>query len=227
LGDRYDAINAKYFDGVLNRMPVIWEPRFRQLGSIVGAAFTLEGSTDGHIILLNPDLMADESELQRALCHEMVHTYLRATGDATTVHGPAFQTVLRRLSEQGAFEGIFATPEEKARLRAELDAEFARLDAEERDLDRISAELEAMRSSVTAQVSRASADAIDPADIDYVSAKRRLDLFNQRVSDFNSRSARLKGDAAAFNRRTEYFKLVISYPDGLDEPAEIVIPLRP
>jgi len=72
----------------------------------------------------------DPKALDRALCHEMVHAYLYATGEEHTVHGPAFQAVLQRLALEHAFEGIAADPATRTALRAWLDAESARLDVE-------------------------------------------------------------------------------------------------
>src|SRR4029453_10098682 len=105
----------------LSAMPVLWEPGLDRVGQLAAQAFTLEGMF-GHVakqslILLNPNLQADQRALARALSHEMVHAYLFTTGDTTTNHGPAFQTVLQRLSSEGAFEGILASDQERESLR--------------------------------------------------------------------------------------------------------------
>src|SRR5262249_5039324 len=146
LAARYGTLNEQYFAGALPAVPVIWEPRLGEVGPLIAEGYTLEGLTSGAgLIALNPDLAANPKNLQRALCHEMVHEYLFSVGDSVTNHGPAFQAILLRLSEAGAFEGIAATSEAKASLRMELRAESARLDAERQSLDRGAAEIDAER----------------------------------------------------------------------------------
>ena len=197
LGQQYDLINASFFDGTLPTIPVIWESRLRDLGRLDRKRAVLQGATNGHLILLNSDLMDDLEGLKRTLSHEMVHVYLINIGDTTEDHGPTFQAILRRLSEHGAFEGIFATEAEKARLRAALDFESARLDVERRELDRVTAELEDMRRDVRQGL-------VDS------------DWFNRQVSDRNYRTQRLRLDVAAYNSANKRYELMMVYPDGLN-----------
>ncbi len=139
LVSAYRAINVKHFSGALPDIAVRWEPGLDAVGASADRAFTLEGMFGRigtrDLILLNPRLQTDPPALTRALCHEMVHAYLFATGEKTTNHGPAFKEVLQRLSSEGAFEGIAASADERARLKAWLDEESARLDAEKAAVD--------------------------------------------------------------------------------------------
>jgi hypothetical protein len=202
LGDQYDRLNAAFFGGVLPRKPVIWESRLHDLGTLVGDNFIYEGSTNGDVILLNADLKDDDQEMTRVLCHEMVHIYFLSSGNKTENHGPAFQTVLRRLFEQGAFAGTFATPYERARLRDDLVFEKSRLSAERQALDKARVRLEAERTNVRRDVSDFAED--------------HLDWFNRRVNDFNARSARFNTNLAAYNAKVKRYNEMLSYPDGLD-----------
>lgn len=72
---------------------------------------------DKAAILLSPSVGGDDAARTRALCHEMAHAYMFRMGDDTRQHGPSYQAVLRRLSIEGAFEGLASTPEERAALR--------------------------------------------------------------------------------------------------------------
>jgi hypothetical protein len=107
LGAAYQLIDAKHFAGALPAMPVRWEPQLADVGALAAQAFTLDGMYGRvgrkQLILLNPGLKHDPAAVTRALCHEMVHAYLFATGDDTTNHGPRFKAVLQRLSKEGAF----------------------------------------------------------------------------------------------------------------------------
>jgi hypothetical protein len=171
----YRAINTAHFGGALPEMAVRWEPGLADVGALAVRTFTLEGMYGRvgkrHLILLNPSLKTDPQALTRALCHEMVHAYLFATGDTTTNHGPEFKSVLQRLSAEGAFEGIAATDEERASLRAWLDEESARLDQEK-------AAVEAMRREVTPDQAAAFNDRLrrDQEDLAH---------FNAEVSRYN------------------------------------------
>jgi DNA-directed RNA polymerase subunit RPC12/RpoP/predicted SprT family Zn-dependent metalloprotease len=134
----YEDLNSRHFARLLPALPVVWEPRLDEVGAAAGHAFTLKGMF-GHvgtraIILLNPTFKNDRREIERALSHEAAHAYLFATGEDPSGHGPAFQTVLRRLADEGAFQGVPSTRKDRERLRAWIDAEAIRLDAEpERD----------------------------------------------------------------------------------------------
>src|SRR5262249_3888735 len=134
--------------------------------------------------------------------HEMVHVYFFSRGNKTEHHGPAFQAVLRRLSEQRAFAGTFATPDDKARLRNELASEKLRLNVESQALDTVREKLRVIRYNVGRNFRNFS--------------EEHQDWFNQRVSAFNARSARFNDDVAAYNANVKRYNLMMSYPDGLD-----------
>ena len=219
LGAIYQALNARHFGAALPAMPVRWEPRLREVTPLVSRSFTLEGMF-GHVgrktaILLHPELKDDRAELDRTLSHEMVHAYLYVTGDMGTKHGPAFQAVLRRLSDEGAFEGAVATDEERRQLRAWLDAESARLVADReamtrrsRELDQERAELERALGAV-ASLDRASADALNARQASY----------NSNAMSANDEIGRHQNALAFLNREIERYNLMLKYPDGLDEAA--------
>lgn len=219
----YDEINTRHFAGRLPSIPVVWEPRLAEVGALAAEAFTLEGMF-GHIgdrtvILLNPTIAQDRDALRRALCHEMVHAWLHTIGDTSTTHGPAFQMVLERLANEGAFAGIVASPEEREALRVWIDAESARLEAEKerarmeddalaieaRAIERTLADMNARQRGGSA-VSEASAEAWT----------LRRDDYNRRVAELRAMAERMHADAAAFNEQVERYNLMLSYPDGLD-----------
>ena len=229
LGQTYQDINARHFANALPPMPVIWEARLSEVGALAAQPFTLEGMF-GHVgwrtvILLNPELRPERPRLLSALCHEMVHAYLYTTGDRSTNHGPAFQDVLRRLAAEGAFEGIRASDDEKARLRAWLDAESARLDRERAEMDQVSGDIERERAEVdrdladlNARITAANAAVRGwppPAEVDDVTSRR--DRYNQHAMDANARVDRNRADLAEFNAEVARYSLMVSYPDGLDE----------
>lgn len=219
----FDDINARHFAGRLPPMPVVWEPRLAEVGSLEGDAFTLEGMF-GHIgnrtvILLNPTIAPDADALRRALSHEMVHAWLHTIGDTSTAHGPAFQMVLARLADEGAFAGIVASPEERTVLRAWIDRESARLEAETeraRSEDEALAiearEIERTLAELNARQHRGA-----PVPADAVAAwTLRRDGYNQRVAELRARAEQAQADAAAFNEQVARYNLMLSYPDGLD-----------
>ncbi|HET9369417.1 MAG TPA: SprT-like domain-containing protein [Vicinamibacterales bacterium] len=221
----YQAINIRHFAGGLPAMPVLYQRRLEEVGALADRTFMLKGmfgrSGKRMAILLHPALHSDPRELERALCHEMVHAYLFATGDTTSDHGPAFQNVLRRLADEGAFAGVVASEEDREQLRAWLDAESARLDAERHSMDLIGAEIEQERVAIE----RAFADldargaAVTAAEVDAFNARR--DAYNDRARTANARAERDRADVAEFNRQVERYNLMITYPDGLDAAAVV------
>jgi hypothetical protein len=229
LGKRYAEINARHFGGALASMPVIWEPRLSEVGTLAGRAFTLLGvfgqSRDRSIILLHPSLKEDAAALDRALSHEMIHAYLFSLGDKSTNHGPAFQDVLHRLSNEGAFVSVAATPEERARLRAWLDAESARLDAEWKELEAGGAELQREHSVVAASIESANARAAAataagrgwPTETELETVKTQRDAYNERAATQNRRMTEFRIAQDAFNAEVTRYNLMVTYPDGLDE----------
>ena len=226
---RFQSINAKHFASALPPVAVRWEPALADVGALTAQAFTLEGMFGNVgkelIILINPSVRSDRRALDRALCHEMVHAHLFATGDKTTNHGPAFKAVLHRLSKEGAFEGIAATDAERANLRAWIDEESARIDFERQQMDEIGRELTREREELDrdlkahdARAASARAErraAPSSADVEALEARRRS--YNQRVLDTNARLERDRADLAHFNREVARYNLMIAYPDGLDE----------
>jgi hypothetical protein len=175
LGAAYHVINAKHFAGALPAIAVRWEPGLADVGAVADRDFTLDGMFGRigtrQIILLNPRLKTDRPALTRALCHEMVHAFLFESGETTTNHGPAFKEVLNRLSSEGAFEGIPASAQERASLKAWLDEESARLDAEKTAVD-------AMRPTVTPE----NADAFNER---LLRDQKDLAHFNAEVTRYN------------------------------------------
>jgi hypothetical protein len=230
LVGKYAAMNAKYFASTLPTLPVLWEPALDDVGPLMAEGFSLEGFTDGHVILLNPRFKSDPRQLDRVLCHEMVHAYLFSIGDAAnTAHGPAFQQTLRRLSEEGAFDGIPATRDEKEQLRSAIDREASRLDGERQAVGDESAAIEQERpgvreaiNDVNARVEKANREQAGwPSAAEHDTVKRRSDAFNQRVIEYNARVKRLNDDIAAFNVESNRYNLMMAYPDGLDEETHV------
>ena len=226
LDQFYAQINRQYFRGGLPPIPVRWEPQLADVGELAGRAFRLEGMF-GHVgpktvILLNPSLQSDQAALRRALCHEMVHAQLYVAGQPTAEHGPAFQTILRRLSSEHAFEGIVASDEERTNLRAWLDAESARLDEEQAAVTQEAADLQHERSELetglTSLTSRTNTPAA-PTAAEVSAYNARRERYNWRVSQAQARSERGNADRAHFNQEVERYNLMLVYPDGMDAGA--------
>jgi hypothetical protein len=200
-------------------MPVRWEPRLRDVTQHTGRSFTLHGMF-GRVgarmtILLHPTLKDDRAALDRTLSHEMAHAYLAVTGDAETTHGPSFQAVLKRLSDEGAFEGTVATDEERRRLRAWLDAESARIVADRNVMARRGRELDEERTRLEQAI--AATGPLDQTRADALNARR--DSYNSNAIGANDEVARHQHAVAFLNREIERYNLMLTYPDGLDEAA--------
>lgn len=229
LDAKFDTINASHFGGALPAMPVRWEPRLAAVGALANHAFTLEGMF-GHVgtktmILLNPSLRNDAAALQRALCHEMVHASLYVAGINSTSHGPAFQAVLHRLSNEGAFEGILASDDERERLQAWLDAESERLDAERGEMDQVGGEITDERDAIQraqAAFDAAAKDGHPPSAADVANLSARREAYNARAVDMNARLDRDRADLDHFNAEVERYNLMLVYPDGMDESARVL-----
>jgi hypothetical protein len=166
-------------------------------------------------ILLTPILKDDLDALDRTLSHEMVHAHLAVTGDTGADHGPAFQRVLKRLADEGAFEGVVATDDERQRLRAWLDAESARLVADRDTVARRGRELDQERAQLEQAI--AAAGPLDQAQADALSARR--DAYNSNAMRANEEVARHEQALASLRREIERYNLMVKYPDGLDEAA--------
>jgi hypothetical protein len=210
-------------------VPVRWDSRLAAVGALADHAFTLEGMF-GHIgsktvILLNPSLQTDPAAFDRALCHEMVHASLYVAHIDSVDHGPAFQAVLRRLSNEHAFEGIIATDEERDALRKWLDAESARIDAEHQAMDQVGREIVDEREAIEraqADLDATRANGQAPGDSDVTGLAARRDAYNQRALDTNARLEQDRADLAHFNAEVERYNLMLVYPDGIDEQGRAV-----
>jgi hypothetical protein len=219
LGAIYQALNARHFAAALPAMPVRWEPRLSEVTPLVSRSFTLEGMF-GHVgrktaILLHPELKDDRASLDRTLSHEMVHAHLYVTGDMGTEHGPAFQAVLKRLSDEGAFEGAVTTDDERRQLRAWLDAESARLVVDREAMARRGRELDQERSELERTLDAGAS--LDQASADALNARRAS--YNSNAMVANEEIRRHQNALAFLNREIERYNLMLKYPDGLDEAA--------
>lgn len=220
----YGDINARHFGGRLPAIPVVWEPRLKDVGRLAADTFTLEGMF-GHIgekavILLNPGLSTRPDALRRALSHEMVHAWLHTIGDSSADHGPAFQATLKRLADEGAFAGLAASDQERAALRSWLDTESARLETMNGESRREADVLEREARDIEQGFETLNGDepSAGPARDAAVAAWRhRRDTYNRRLEEFRARADRLQRDLAAFNAQVERYNLMASYPHGLDE----------
>jgi len=243
----YQQVNERYFDGGLPRVPVLWEPRLKEVGPFIAKDYTLEGLAEDRqgkiVILINPAVGPNQAELRRVLCHEMVHVYLFTIGDMKTNHGPAFQSELHRLSLAGAFRAISATEDEKLSLRSSLKSESSRLDAESIGLQQQNSELDSVGGELGHQnraieqenhelnqrISRANEQGYGwPADDEIEAFKARSRILDQRLADFNANVAafnasveRHNADLKRFNHQVSRYNLIMAYPDGLDEDSLI------
>ncbi len=219
LGAIYQALNARHFAAALPAIPVRWEPRLSEAASLASQPFTLEGmfgrAGRKMAILLHPELRADRAALDRTLSHEMVHAYLYVIGDMGTEHGAAFQAVLKRLSDEGAFEGAVATDEERRLLRAWLDAESARLVLDREAMARRGRELDQERAELERALGAATS--LDQAGADALNARRAS--YNNNAMVANDEVGRHQNALAFLNREIERYNLMLKYPDGLDEAA--------
>jgi len=224
LDERYRAINRDYFGGGLPDVPVSWEPRLNDIAAVRGDGLLLEGLTDGKAIVINPTLKSNRRQLIATLCHEMVHVRLVAAGGAVGEdHGPEFQRHLRRLLDEGAFEGAFATDEEKAAMKAALATDVAWLDTESAAvrtagdaLARDRQEVDRIVDDMNARITKANTEQSGwPSDAEQQAAKDRLADINSRSEAHNSRVSEFNRRIEAYNESVERYNLAISYPDGL------------
>jgi hypothetical protein len=230
LAARFASVNDAHFGGGLPTVPVAWEPALQEVGPLIGEGFALEGLTNGRVILLNPQLLKQPAALQRALCHEMVHVYLFGQGGDRTSHGAEFQETLRRLSDEGAFEGIPATEREKVELRRALGVESARLDRENTELTSMRQQIDDDRrvldeavEKMNARIARANEQQDGwPTERERDALERSRNALNDLVADYNDRIGRQRAAVDAFNEEVQRYTLMAAYPDGLD--AEVAIP---
>jgi hypothetical protein len=224
LNERYQALNRDFFGGGLPSVPVSWEPRLNDIAAVRGDGLILEGLTDGKAIVINPSLRTNRRQLIATLCHEMVHVRLAAAGGAVGEdHGPEFQTQLRRLLDEGAFEGAFATDDEKAAMKASLATEVAWLDAESVSVRHAGAalghdreEIDRLVEDLNVRITKANTEQAGwPSDDEQKAVKDRLAGINTRSEAHNIRVAEFNRRIDAYNQAVERYNLVVSYPDGL------------
>jgi hypothetical protein len=171
LASEYEDLNVEYFANILPAPEVRWESGLADLGPLIAEGFSVQGLTDGRMILINPVVAHDPDQRRRALCHEMVHMAVWAQD---MEHGPIFQERLRELSLRGAFKGIVATDQEKDATLAALQRERGDIDSEERAL----------------MGERASLDRTSQAAVDAYNARLRrhqseIAEYNRLVGQYN------------------------------------------
>lgn len=224
LNERYRTINHDFFGGGLPDAPVSWEPRLDDIAAARGDGLLLEGLTDGKAIVMNPRLNSDRRLLVATLCHEMVHVRLVAAGGPVGEdHGPEFQLHLRRLLDEGAFEGAFATDAEKTAMQGSLASEVSWLDVESvslrvaaADLDRDRQEVDRLVEDLNERMARANTQQTGwPTDEEQKVTKDRLAVINTRSEAHNARVAEFNHRIDAYNQSVEHDNLVSAYPDGL------------
>jgi hypothetical protein len=224
LNARFARLNRDYFGGALPAVPVSWEPQLIEIAALRGDGLILEGLTDGHAIVVNPSLATDLRTLVATLCHEMVHVRLTlAGGPVGEDHGPEFQQHLRRLLDEGAFEGAYATDDEKVAMRASMTDDARWLDAESAALtnaaDRLRAErarVDALVEDLNARITAANDVQRDwPSDAEQSDVKARLAALNTRAAAHNARVKTFNQRIDAYNRTADRYNLVNAYPDGL------------
>jgi hypothetical protein len=171
LAAEFDEINTNYFHNVLAPTVTRWESGLAELGPAIAEGFTVQGLTDGHVILLNPSVMHDADQRRRALCHEMVHVAVWAQD---VEHGPVFQDQLRQLSLLGAFKGIIASEEEKDAALARIQRTRVELETEERTLN-----------SDRDAVDRTSQAAVDAFNARARRQQEAVAVYNRLVEQYN------------------------------------------
>lgn len=232
----FQELNLRHFGGRLPAMAVQWEPRLAEVGALADQAFTLDGmfgDIDGReVILISDRLRGNQAALRRTLSHEMVHALLHARGEDSSAHGPAFQAELRRLSGEGAFEGVAATAAERTSLKAWLDEESSRLESDQADLAREGAAIEQERAALDEAIAEMQArlaragSSVAQQELDTLDVRR--EAHNRHVETVNARLARGRADLAEFNRQLDRYNLMLVYPDGLVATEMVsVLPVLP
>ena len=239
LSKEYQEINERYFGNKLPGIPVLWEPRLAEVGPLIAEDYEEDGLCvfgSNNFILLNSRIGRNAAETRKVLCHEMVHEYLFINGDTKTHHGAAFQTELRRLLTEGAFQAILASEDQKASLRSWLELEQRRLDRESAALDRDQDGIDRERGNLdrdsrelNQRISRANEQGFGwPSGDEIEALKAREAVHNWRVADFNANVERHNADLRSFNLKASGYNLMMAYPDGLDEESTVrVRPLEP
>ncbi|MBI3548504.1 MAG: SprT-like domain-containing protein [Elusimicrobia bacterium] len=222
LAKEYALVNERHFGGRLPTIPIRWEPRLGEGSDPGPAGLRVQGlwhKCGRRIqILVNPVLKSDAHALRRTLCHEMIHEHLYASGDTRTKHGPAFQTVLQRLLDEKAFEGILATESDKGFLRSWLSQEKSALASMDRDLRQERDALHKMDKQfdrLNARIRLANVAGFGgPSDSDVEALE---DARNKRVFVINALVRKYNERGGEFNKQVKRYNIMVSYPDGLDE----------
>jgi hypothetical protein len=222
LGLLFDELNTRHFGARLPDVKAVWSA---ELDSLDEGDYRLNGMTDGKTILVKAAFREDHADVSRTLCHEMVHVKLIAGGQTSTAHDSVFQRELRRIFDEGCFQAIFASEDEKASLQEWITAERARLDAavaaaaaqltaiqqEETHIQQLIAELnDRIRAANAAGSGWPSAE-------ETTAAERQQAALTDRVSAYNAAVAENERAQARFNEEVERFNLMAAYPDGLAE----------
>ena len=222
LGRLFNELNARHFAARLPDVKAMWSA---ELDALDEGEYRLNGMTDGKIILVKAAFKDDDADVRRTLCHEMVHVKLIAGGQTSTAHDSVFQRELRRIFDEGCFQAIWATEEEKASLQQWIAAERPRLDAV---VAAAAADLAAIQQEET-RVERLIADLNEriraanaarsgwPSDDETAAAERQRAALNDRVAAYNAAVASNERDQARFNEEVERFNQMAAYPDGLAE----------
>jgi predicted SprT family Zn-dependent metalloprotease len=240
LENDYQYINDRYFDNQLPTIPVLWEARLEEVGPLIAQGYVMQGLASAHpgLILLNPRNRGNSVELQRVLCHEMVHVYLYTQHDLTVHHGAAFQREWRRLLRAGAFQGIVATQNERSSLQARLESESRRLNAESAEIEETNSELDQAGSDIDQQKSSLQQEHQDlneriaqanqqgegwPSREEMDDYQARARALNLRIADFRARVAALNAQVAGynagrkrFNQEVARFRMMMDNPDALE-----------
>jgi len=222
LGLLFEDLNRQHFGGQLPDVKVLWEEALHRLDA---GDYRQNGMTDGTVILLNTALRDDDTEVRRTICHEMVHVKFIARGRTSTAHDEAFQTELRRIFDEGCFQALWASPEEKASLEQWITVERARLDAARADAEAQLAAIQAEEARVERLIAglnerTRAADAAGsgwPSQDELAAAEAQRTALSDRVSAYNAAIAAHVIDRAQFNEAVQRYNLMVAYPDGLAE----------
>lgn len=222
LGRLFDELNARHFGGALPEVNVIWAGDLDRLD--IGD-YRLNGMTDGRIVLLKAALRDDGAEIRRTLCHEMVHVKLIAAGNSSTAHDAPFQQDLRRLLDEGCFNAIWSTPEDRAALKGWIETERRRLDNVRERADALGASItgetdriERLFDGLNEQTRAANAAGSGwPSRDEMASAERQQAALNESIAAYNAAVAVNARDQARFNDEVQRYNLMLAYPDGLAE----------
>ncbi|MEX2661106.1 MAG: SprT-like domain-containing protein [Vicinamibacterales bacterium] len=217
----FDELNARHFSAGLPNVKVLFE----DLDPLNAGEYRQNGMTDGTTVLLNAALEDDDDEVRRTLCHEMVHVKFFAAGQKSTAHDDPFQNELRRIFDDGCFEAIWATEEEKASLgewiqseRTRLDLAHAQTDAQAVWIRQETDRIERMFAELNERIARANAAGSGwPTPEESQTAERQRSALNDSILTYNTAVAANERDRALFNDAVQRQNLMLAYPDGLAE----------